>query len=266
MSIHYLKMIKKVGRFSVFALLLTIVLPLPSYAKNEHTSTDIGIDEKLGGYVPLDMGFYDEDGKVVRLGELVDRPTIISLVYYNCKKLCSTTLDGLSEVLGKIQSDAWKDYRVITISFDERDGPADASRKKRDYIKAIGKPFPPFPEEAWKFLTGDNESISKLTASMGFKFQKRGDDFLHPGTLIVLSSEGKIIRYLYGVRFLPFDLKMAVTEASAGRTGSAIRSALLFCFSYDPEGRRYVFNILKVGGAVTLFLALTFFIFLKDKK
>jgi protein SCO1/2 len=245
MSIHYLKMIKKVGRFSVFALLLTIVLPLPSYAKNEHTSTDIGIDEKLGGYVPLDMGFYDEDGKVVRLGELVDRPTIISLVYYNCKKLCSTTLDGLSEVLGKIQSDAWKDYRVITISFDERDGPADASRKKRDYIKAIGKPFPPFPEEAWKFLTGDNESISKLTASMGFKFQKRGDDFLHPGTLIVLSSEGKIIRYLYGVRF---------------------RSALLFCFSYDPEGRRYVFNILKVGGAVTLFLALTFFIFLKDKK
>jgi protein SCO1/2 len=178
-------------------------------------------------------------------------------------------LDGLSEVLGKIQSDAWKDYRVITISFDERDGPADSSRKKSDYIKAIGKPsppIPPFPEEAWKFLTGDNESISKLTASVGFRFQKRGDDFLHPGTLIVLSSEGKIIRYLYGVRFLPFDLKMALTEASAGRTGSAIRSALLFCFSYDPEGRRYVFNILKVGGAVTLFLALTFFIFLKDKK
>jgi protein SCO1/2 len=155
------------------------------------------------------------------------------------------------------------DYRVITISFDERDKPAAAFQKKKDYIKAIGKPL---PEGAWKFLTGDHDSISKLTDSVGFKFIKKDGDFLHPGTLIALSPDGKIIRYLYGVRFLPFDLKMALREASAGRPGSAIRSALLFCFSYDPEGRRYVFNILKVGGTLTLVMALGFFIFLNKNR
>lgn len=249
--------------FLALSLPATFVLTpsyAPSYAEELEPEDELGIEEKLGSYIPLELSFYDEEGRKNTLGELIDEPAIISLVYYNCKRLCPTTLDGLSEVLGKLGPAAGEDYRVITVSFDPRDTPEVALRRKTDYIKAIGKPFPP---GAWRFLTGDPGAIGKLTSSLGFKYRSEGEDFLHPGALVVASPEGKVVRYLYGKRFLPFEVEMALAEASAGRPASAVRSALLFCFSYDPQGRRYVFNLLKVTGTVTLLTALAFFIFLK---
>ena len=126
----------------------------------------------------------------------------------------------------------------------------------------------PFPEEAWKFLTDGRENIHQLTEAVGFRFKREGKDFLHPVSLIILSREGKIVRYLYGPDPLPLDLKMALLEASEGRVGPTINKVLRFCFSYDPKGRKYVFNILKVTGSVTLLFALSFavFLFFKGKR
>jgi protein SCO1/2 len=127
------------------------------------------------------------------------------------------------------------------------------------YLKMIERPF---PEEAWRFLTGDQENIRKLTESIGFHFRREGKNFLHPVLLVILSSDGKITRYIYGTDLLPFDLKMGLLEASQGRTGPTIGKVLRFCFSYDPKGRKYVFNTLKVTGIVTLAFALSFILFL----
>jgi protein SCO1/2 len=123
----------------------------------------------------------------------------------------------------------------------------------------------PFPEDAWRFLTGDKENIRKLTDAVGFHFRREREDFLHPVSLILLSPDGKITRYIYGTDFLPFDLKMALLEASEGRVGPTVGKVLRFCFSYDPKGRKYVFNTLKVTGIVTLLFALSFIAFLVFK-
>jgi protein SCO1/2 len=220
----------------------------------------VAILERLGEHVPLGVEFVDEEGKNVVLRDLVDKPTVLSLVYLSCRHACPMLLNGFAEVLGKTDLKAGKDFNVITVSFDENDTFEVAAEKKGNYIAAIGKPF---PEKEWKFLTGTKENIEKLTQSVGFSFKREENGmFTHPVTLTILSSEGKVIRYLSGTTFLPFDLKMAVTEATEGRVGSVVRRAILYCFSYDPGGRRYVFNILRVVGIVTILVAASFVTFL----
>ena len=219
----------------------------------------IGIEEKLGAMVPLDLTFIDEDGRKVRLAELIDKPTVVSFIYYSCRDVCPLLLSGEVKVLRELDAVPGKEYMALTVSFDELDTPADARKKKTDFLQAIGKPYPP---DAWRFLTGDKENIQKLTDAVGFRFRRNEDVFQHSISLVVLSGQGKIIRYLYGKTFLPFDLKMALTEASEGRTGPTIAKVLLYCFTYDPKGRRYVFNILKVFGTVMVVFLGGFFIFL----
>jgi len=222
----------------------------------------IGIDEKLGQYVPLDSTFNDENGNGIRLGQLIHRPTILALVYYHCPDVCSLLLANLAGVLNKLPSEPGKEYHVLAVSFDEMEKPDLALQRKGMYLKMIERPF---PEEAWRFLTGDQENIRKLTDAVGFHFKREGKDFLHPVSLVVLSPDGKIIRYLYGTEFLPMDLKMALLEASEGRIGPTVSKVLRFCFSYDPKGRKYVFNTLKVTGIVTLLFALSLITFLVFK-
>ena len=222
----------------------------------------IGIDEKLGQYVPLDSTFNDERGNGVRLKELIHRPTILALVYYHCPDVCSLLLANLAGVLNKLPSEPGKEYNVLAVSFDEMEKPDLALQRKGMYLKMIERPF---PEEAWRFLTGNQETIRKLTDAVGFHFKRERKDFLHPVSLIILSPDGKIIRYLYGTEFLPMDLKMALLEASEGRIGPTISKVLRFCFSYDPKGRKYVFNTLKVTGTVTLLFAISFMLFLVFK-
>lgn len=218
-----------------------------------------GIDEKLGEYVPLEHSFLDENSKLVLLRDIVDRPVIITFVYFRCGHICPRLLGGLAEVVGKLDLEPGKDYKLITISFDPEDTPQAALQNKANFVKAANKPF---PEEAWRFLTGDAESIRKITEATGFRFRKEERGFSHTTSLIMLSPDGKIIRYLYGVTFLPFDVKMALAEASEGRAGSTTGRVLLYCFSYDPKGRKYVFNLLAVVGAASVLFAVSFFAYL----
>jgi protein SCO1/2 len=245
-------------------ILLFLINPLNGYvfAQQPIKPYNIGIDEKLGKDVPLDLSFYGENGKNVSLKQLIHNPTIVSLVYYRCSNICAPLLSGLAAVLAKLPLEPDKEYSVLTISFDDKDTPAIALQKKKNYLKAIKKPF---PEKTWKFLTADSLNIKKFTNAVGFKFKKEGKDFLHPASLIVLSGDGKIIRYLYGITFLPFDLQMALTEASEGRIGPTINKALLYCFSYDPKGRKYVLNITRVAGSFVLLFVIAFFVYLAIK-
>lgn len=220
----------------------------------------VGIDEKLGDRVPLGLVFADEEGKAVTLGDLIDRPTILSLVYYRCPGICGPLMGGVSEVLDRIQdAEPGKDFQVLTISFNAEETAEMAGRKKANYYRSFHRDM---PQNAWRFLTGSQASIDAITSAVGFEYEPAGNEWVHPAAIMVLSPDGMVSRYLYGVSFLPFDVKMALMEASQGRTGPTINKVLLYCFSYDPEGKTYVFNILKVTGSVTLFFMGLFVVFL----
>lgn len=244
-------------------LLLVLFLAASSSApahESKPGKADIALEEKLGVVIPADIVLKDENGRTVNLRELIDRPTIIAPVYLHCAHVCSTLLTGLAETLGKIDLlQPGKDYRVVTVSFDEREGPAVAREKKPNYITAIGRFF---PADAWPFLTGDNANIRKFTDAVGYRFQRDGEDFSHPIALIVLAPGGKVVRYLEGVTFLPFQVTMALNEAAAGKVSSPSGRVLSYCFSYDPSSKSYVFNILKVVGTVVILTVLSFFIYL----
>lgn len=232
--------------------------------KHEHPkpSLEIGLVEKLGETVPLELTFTDEKGNAVVLKELINEPTIVALVFYRCPDVCPLVLSGVADVLDKLPLKPGEDYSVLTISFDETDTPEGSLRKKRNHLSAIEKPF---PKEAWTFLTGDTHNIRQFTDAVGFRFKREKDGFAHPVALTVLSEKGRVIRYLHGVTYLPFDLKMALIEASEGRVGSTIQKVLQFCFSYDPKGRTYVLNVVKISGVVVIFLLTLFFVFLLIK-
>ena len=221
---------------------------------------DISVDEKLGQVIPAGIEFRNEEGRMVDLKTLLDKPLIVAPVYYHCAHVCPMLLNGLAGALGKMDLlQPGRDYRVAALSFDGTETPALAQEKKPNYLAAVGKPFPP---EAWLFLTGDGMNIRKFTDAVGYKFQRDGEDFSHPVVLIVLAPGGKIVRYLYGTTFLPFDITMAVTEAAAGRTGAPTARVLTYCFSYDPLKHSYVFNVLKVVGTVVVLCAGSFFAYL----
>jgi protein SCO1/2 len=239
------------------------------YAHVEHEKSkilpEIGIDQKLGEQIPLDLTFYDEMGHPVHLRQLIHSPTILAPVYYSCPNVCSFLLTNLAGTLDKMASEPGKEYSVISVSFDEKEKPDLALQKKKTYLRMIQKPF---PEDTWRFLTGDQDNILRLTKAIGFHFKRAGRDFEHPVALIILAPDGKIVRYMYGTDPLPFDLKMALLEASQGKIGPAISKVVRFCFSYDPKANKLVFNTLKVTGTVTLIFALSFVVFLlfKGKK
>ncbi len=245
----------------LLVLLLTLSAVPLSAPGHEGTaaSADISVDEKLGAVVPAGIALRDESGKIVDLRAFADRPTIIAPIYFNCMHVCPLLLNGLADVLGKMDLvSPGKDFRVVALSFDDHDTPTIAREKKRNYLKAVGKPF---PEADWTFLTGDEVNIRKFTDAIGFRFQRDGMHFSHPVVLVVLAPGGRIVRYLYGTTFLPFEVTMAVTEAAQGRIGST-RRVLQYCFSYDPDQHSYVFNILKVTGTVMVLFVGSFLVYL----
>ena len=222
----------------------------------------IGIDEKLGQLVPLDLTFHDENGIAVSLRQLIHTPTIVTPVYLHCPNVCSLLLQNLADALDKLPAEPGKEYTVLTISFDETEKPDLALQKKKTYLKMIQKPF---PADVWRFLTGDKENIRKLTDAIGFHFKRVGEDFEHPVSLVILAPNGKVVRYMYGADPLPFDLKLAFVEASQGRIGPTIVRVVRFCFRYDPKANKLVFNMLRVTGTVTLSFAILFVVFLLFK-
>lgn len=221
---------------------------------------DLGIFEHLGRYVDTTLRFVNEHGDTVVLGDVLDKPTALVLVFYRCRGICSPLMDGVAKVISQSDLTLGKDYQVLNVSFNPRENAELARGKKKNYIAQITKPV---NTDAWHFFTGDSASIASLTDTVGFKYLPNGpDDYIHAAAVIMLSPDGKITRYLMGTEFLPFDLKMAVVEANAGRPGPTINKVLQYCFNYDPEGRKYVFNITKVSATIIFTGVLIFILWL----
>lgn len=231
-------------------------------SQDENLFKSVGLDEKLGQKVPLDVTFKDSSGKSVTLSELVDRPTLLQLVFYHCPQTCNMMMSSLANALPGVTFTPGQDYRAVTISFDHEDTPQIARDTKANYMNILPSDF---PADQWRFLTGDIPAIKAVTEAVGFRFKRVGQhNYVHPNVLIVLGEDGKVIRYLYGVDYLPFDVSMALTEAARGTPAVSIKKLVSFCFDYDPEGKKYVFNTFRVAGiALLLGLGLFFFAVLR---
>jgi protein SCO1/2 len=213
---------------------------------------EIGIFEKLGGQVPLDLTLVDEGGHKVALGRLLDRPALLTLNYFRCAMVCTPQLNNLAAVLERMDLEPGKEFKVLTVSFDDRDTPEIAERKRANYLELMKRPVPP---EGWRFLTGDAASTKALADAVGFKFRRQDGGFAHPAAIIVLSPTGRVTRYLYGMDYLPAELETAVGFAAQGIALPTVNKWLRFCFSYDAEGRRYVFSVTRVAGTIILLAA-----------
>jgi len=216
---------------------------------------EVGIDEKVGAQIPLDLSFLDEYGKPVTLRSLFTKPTVLMLVYYRCPGLCSPLMGGVADAVDHLDMEAGKDFNMVSISFDPTETYITASQKKSNYLADMKKKIPP---DSWRFLTGDSVSIAKITSSVGFRFEKQGNDYMHGTAIMVVSPSGKVARYLFGIEFLPLDLKLAITEASEGISTPAVDKLLKLCYSYDPAGHKYILSITRITGAIILFMILVF--------
>ncbi|MBW7888469.1 MAG: SCO family protein [Bacteroidetes bacterium] len=247
------------------AMLWCMLFSTPFIQAGEINPVEVGITEKLEHSIPLHLSFVDDKGNRVLLKNIIRKPTILNFVYYRCPGICSPILTELTNAVNTMDLKPGKDYQILTISFDEREKFDLAAGKKESYFDLLDKNI---PDSSWKFLTGDSVSIRTLTDAAGFMFKRDGNDFIHPGALIFITPEGKIVRYLLGTQFLPFDVKMALIEASTGKSGSTTGFFLRMCYSYSPERRTYVFNVVRVAGAgVIIFgLAAAFVITVKAKR
>ncbi|OGP33330.1 MAG: hypothetical protein A2X88_05390 [Deltaproteobacteria bacterium GWC2_65_14] len=219
----------------------------------------IGVDEHLGDRVPGDATFRDHTGKIVRLGDYFGNgPILVTLNYYTCPMLCPLTLQNLLDTAREIGGiSLGDDYRILTISIDPGDR-VETARARAGEIHSRMEGTAD-PASRWPFLVGDEEAIGAVTRAVGFRYRKVGAEFAHPDVNILLTPEGRISRYLYGVEQDPTTLKLALIEAAGGKIGSSevLNRVLLYCFQYDPAGRRYALyarNIMKAGGVLTLVL------------
>lgn len=256
-------------RNKILLLLMSVFFGLSTNAQINPVATPnndkIGIYEHLNDYIRDDIQLLDKDSTLVNLKSLIDKPTVFAFIYYNCPGLCSPLLGGLAEVIDRTEMELGEDYQVITISFNPDDYPTLGEKKKANYVSGMKNPI---NDEHWIWLTGDSLNIEKITDNLGFKFMKEGKEYVHAAAIMVVSPQGKITRYLHGTYFLPFDLKMSVVESSKEVSGPTINKVLQFCFSYDPAGKKYVFNITKISGTIILSAALILlaFLVLKRKK
>ena len=239
-------------------LLVVISSSTLSSQNNPVKEPEIGIVEHLDEYLPADLIFTNQDNKEVNLKDLINKPTVISFVYFRCPGICSPLMNGMAEVMDKTPDMVLgRDYQAITISFDATETPDLALKKRANYLSRMKNPG---EKDGWIFLTGDSTNIARVTNAIGFHFKKVGADFLHPGCIYVLSPQAKITRYLRGIYFLPLEFKLAIIEASEGKSGSTINKILTFCYNYDPEGQQYVLNVTKVTGTIILFFVILLFI------
>ncbi len=230
-----------------------------------HAATQLGINEKLGTMVPLDLTFINEKGESVTLKKLMDgKPTMISLNYFRCAGICTPQLNDMAKMLGRLDLAENTDYKVLTIGFAEDEGYELAAAKRKTMLKTIQRDY---VQDAWHFVVGENNSSAIVADKVGFTYEKTVSpagvvDYIHPAALIMLSPEGKVTRYLNGIEQLPFDVKMALMEAGQGKVGPTIAKNLLYCFAYDPKAKTYIFKWEKIAGAVMTLIMLAFFIYL----
>ena len=234
---------------AVLAVLAAVLCAAPP-AQAQLNEEAVEYQEHLGETIPGDITLRDEQGQPVTLAQLVDKPTILMMVYFECPGICTPLLNEVADILGKSQLDPAKQpFQLVSVSFEPNDTPETARLKRTNYLKLVGRPL---PEETWRFLTADQDQIDRLTGAIGFRYKRAGFEYTHAGGLVIVSPERKITRYLLGTEFLPFDFQMGVYEASQGTVMPTTARLMKMCFSYDPEGRKYVFNIVRVTAFVML--------------
>jgi protein SCO1/2 len=253
------------ARWILFAALLVLLPALAPRAAGAasgppSTSTlsplkEIGFDQKLGAQVPLDLAFRDETGRAVSLRDYFGRrPVILSLAYYDCPMLCGMALQGLSSSLKTLSFDAGNQFEVVTVSFNPKNTPEQARLKKATYMAEYGRPG---ASTGWHFLTGDQDAITELTKAVGFRYtwDEAQQQYAHGTGIVVLTSDGRVSRYFFGIDYAPKDLRLGLMESGKGGIGSFTDTLLLLCYHYDPQTGRYslaAMNAVRLGGVITL--------------
>jgi protein SCO1/2 len=208
---------------------------------------NVGIDQKLNEQLPLDIEFRDDNGQMVKLAEYFrSKPVILSLVYHECPMLCSEVLNGLLSSLRVLKFDVGREFDVLTVSFNPREDSALARSVKESYLKRYKRPG---AEAGWHFLIGDQASIDRLTKAVGFRYtyDSQKNQFAHASGIMVLTPQGRLSRYFYGIEFAPRDLRLGLVEASQNKIGSVADQVLLFCYHYDPVTGKYGFVIMTAA-------------------
>ncbi|HXM61342.1 MAG TPA: SCO family protein [Terriglobales bacterium] len=224
---------------------------------------NVGIEQHLDEQIPPALTFRDETGKAVTLGDYFGKkPMILNLVYYQCPMLCGEVLTGLESALRVLKFDVGKEFDVLTVSFDPKETPEMASAKKAEFLKRYGRPG---ASEGWHFLTGPAASIDALTKAAGFQYQydPKSGQFAHATAIMVLTPEGKIAQYYYGVEYAPKDLRLGLIQASENKIGTVVDQVLLYCYHYDPDTGKYgaiISRVLQLAAGATVLILGTFLI------
>ena len=234
--------------------------PAQEHVKNLSLVVDpreyVGYDQNLGASIPDDLMFKDENGVAVRLTDYTkERPMVLALVYYSCPRLCTEVLNGSVRTLRAMDSlHLGEDFQYVAVSIDPHDTPEIAFAKRAAYLEALGAAGRP---EGWHFLTGDQASITRLAQTVGFRyvFDEKSQEFAHDGGLVIVNPQAKVSHYFFGVEFSPFDVRLALVDAAAGKIGSIVDHILLLCMHYDPARGQYgfwVIGVLRIGGVLTV--------------
>jgi protein SCO1 len=248
---------------TVLAIIAVLSAALPAAAQSTLPPIlrDVGIDQNLNAQIPTDLGFKDESGRDVHLSDYFrDRPVILALVYYKCPMLCTMVLNDLTRSLNGMNLTAGKDFDILTVSFDPSETPELAAAKKRQYLREYRRPQ---AEAGWHFLTGPPEPIRKLTQAAGFRYtwDAKNNVFAHASGIMILTPEGKIARYFYGIDYLPADLRFSLIEASNRKIASPVDRILLYCFHYDPTTGKYsllISRVLQIAGGISVIILASF--------
>jgi protein SCO1 len=229
--------------------------PAPPLPATPGVLQQVGFDQKLGERIPLDLPFMDESGKDVKLGDYFgQKPVVLSIVYFRCPMLCTLSLNGLAGALEVLSFVPGREFEVVTVSFDPHEGPVLAAAKKQVYLRRYNRSG---AERGWHFLTGPQSSTEALTRAVGFRYawDEATKQWAHPAGILVLTPDGRISKYLYGVEYSPKDLRLALVDAGGGRIGSFVDTVLLYCYRYDPNTGRYstaVLNLVRAGAILTI--------------
>lgn len=249
--------IRRLGSLALAALL---IVPTVALAQSEPDPlAGVSFEQRLGEQAPLDLPFIDEQGRTVRFGDFFGaQPVVLVLGYYDCPMLCSLVRNGLVAALNQVPLGVGSDFQVVNVSIDPRETPMNAANTRAAIVARYNRPG---SETGWHFLTGSQDSITQLTEAVGFTYyyDERIDQYAHAAGILILTPEGRLARYFYGIEFNPSDVRLALVEASGNKIGSPVDQLLLLCYQFDPSTGKYtglVLTLVRIGGVLTVMFLL----------